>query len=90
MDEKKPLWGEGRAQVLDTIDDRDRIQRVRATIAPRPEVHYPAPWRVTEGRPVDGGVLVEDASGTVTCTADTREAAEAIVLAVNTLAGVES
>lgn len=60
-------------------------ERVRATLAPLPELHYPAPWRVAETR---GHVVVECADGHWVAECPTHAAAEAIVLAVNTFAGV--
>lgn len=67
---------------------RGREQRVRATIEPRTEPHpyYPAPWRVAESK--GDHVIVVCADGHYTCEAASMAAAEAIVLAVNTFAGV--
>lgn len=71
--------------------DERRLQqseRVRATLAPVPDLHYPAPWRVAETK-VDGHVVVVVcADGSYTAECPNRETAEAIVLAVNTFAGV--
>jgi hypothetical protein len=69
-------------------DRVDREQRVRATLAPRPKLHYPAPWGVGLTDQRNGLVYVIDAEGRTACDAHSREAAEAIVLAVNTFAGV--
>jgi hypothetical protein len=80
-----------RARTRPECDDSTAplVERVRATIAPRPDLHYPAPWRMAEddskGRPT-----VVCADGRYACVAASNEAAEAIVLAVNTLAGVET
>ena len=63
-------------------------QRVRETIAPRPKLAYPTPWRVAENK--GDLVIVVCAEGHYTCEAASMAAAEAIVLAVNTLAGVEA
>lgn len=69
------------------VDERrlERIKRVRGTLAPVPDRHYPAPWRVAEER---HGHLVVDAEGNQACEAISHAAAKAIVLAVNTFAGV--
>ena len=68
---------------------RDREQRVHATIAPRPELNYPAPWYIGETLGNEH-VIVVCSEGHYTCEAASMAAAEAIVLAVNTLAGVET
>jgi len=72
-----------RAQQQDELE-----QRVRATLAPlRVGFFYPAPWRRAEvnGR---GMHVVVCAEGHYAAECPTRDAAEAIVLAVNTFAGV--
>jgi hypothetical protein len=83
--------GESKTPLADELREAfaggDRIARVRAAIAPRPKLHYPAPWRAAETNG-DGRVVVVCADGHYTCEAATRDAAEAIVLAVNALAGV--
>lgn len=63
---------------------------VRAIIAPRtePAKYYPAPWRVAETR--DGQVTVVCADGHYACMAASASSAQAIVAAVNALAGVPS
>jgi len=69
----------------------DQRGRVREAIAPRPKYAYPAPWRISDTHLEDIApehVIVVCAEGHYTCEAPTRAAAEAIVLAVNTLAGV--
>ena len=73
---------------LDADERRlQRIDRVRATVAPEPKhLRYPAPWRVAEQRA--GHVVVVCADGSYTAECPNFEAAEAIVLAVNTFAGV--
>lgn len=64
-------------------------ERVRATIAPRtePDLYYPAPWYIGE-KLGNGHVVVICAEAHYTCEAASMPAAEAIVLAVNTLVGV--
>lgn len=47
---------------------------------------YPTPWRALAHPAAER--LVVDATGSQVCEAETRQAAEAIVLAVNTFAGV--
>lgn len=73
---------------LDADERRlQQIERVNAMIAPEPKhLRYPAPWRTAEER--GGHVIVVCADGSYTAECPTREVAEAIVLAVNTFAGV--
>jgi len=75
---------------LDADERRlQQIERVRATLAPVPKLHYPAPWRVAETKD-SGHVVVVCADGSYTAQCPNRETAEAVVLAVNTFAGVET
>lgn len=77
-----------RANFPKTVAARDeRADRVRATLAPRPELHYPAPWRIAETNGW-GKIVVVCANGSYTAECPNPEAAEAIVLAVNMFAGV--
>jgi hypothetical protein len=80
-----------RARTRPECDDSTAplAERVRATIAPRPNLHYPAPWRMAETKS-DGSVVVVCADGNYTAECPNVATAEAIVLAVNTLAGVET
>lgn len=91
VDAADPWEEQVETPITDTIRQAmtggEQIKRVRATLAPRPELHYPVPWRVAEKNPHDHAI-VECADGSYTAECPTREAAEAIVLAVNTFAGV--
>lgn len=68
---------------------QSRAERVRAALTPRPDLAYPAPWYIGEVLG-NGHVVVICAEGHYTCEAASMAAAEAIVLAVNTFAGVPS
>lgn len=74
--------------IRDAMRDGEKIQRVRATIRPLAAgFYYPAPWRVAEVNH-RGMHVVVCAEGHYAAECPTLAAAEAIVLAVNALAGV--